>query len=272
MECEAPKRVPMNNRKYLNRKYLDLSKPKIKLITSLSQKKFRDETSLFVAEGTKLVLELAQAFHCSLLVATSEWIRENEKINADEVIEVQEFELKKISNQKSPQGVLAVFKKPVYDWKKDDLHEKLSLALDDVQDPGNLGTIIRIADWFGIADIFCSEHSADAFNPKTVQATMGALSRVRVHTVNLEDFLKSNSDKLPVYGTFMNGENIYNKTMTPTGIIVMGNEGNGISPEIEKLVTERLLIPSFPAGNITSESLNVGVATALVCAEFRRRI
>jgi TrmH family RNA methyltransferase len=148
----------------------------------------------------------------------------------------------------------------------------LILTLDDVQDPGNLGTIIRIADWFGITDIFCSEHSADAFNSKTVQATMGALSRVRVHTVNLQDLLKFCSGKLPVYGTFMNGENIYDKKLTPNGIIVMGNEGNGISPEIEKLVTDRMLIPNFPAGQATSESLNVGVATALVCGEFRRRI
>ena len=249
-----------------------LSKNKIKQITSLSQKKYRDESGLFVAEGTKLIIDLSSSFHCSTLVATSGWIKENGKINADEVIEVEADELKKISNQKTPQGVLAVFQKPEHDWKQDDLHQKLSLALDDVQDPGNLGTIIRIADWFGITDIFCSEHCADAFSPKTVQATMGALSRVRVHTVNLQDFLKFCSGKLPVYGTFMNGENIYDKTLTTNGIIVMGNEGNGISSEIEKLVTKRLLIPNFPAGQVTSESLNVGVATALVCAEFRRRI
>jgi TrmH family RNA methyltransferase len=249
-----------------------LSKNKIKQITSLTQKKHRDESGLFIAEGTKLVIDLLSAFHCSVLVATHQWIKENGKINADEVIEVEADELKKISNQKTPQGVLAVFQKPENDWKIDDIIQNISLALDDVQDPGNLGTIIRIADWFGITDIFCSEHSADAFNPKTVQATMGALSRVRVHTVNLQDFLKFCAGKLPVYGTFMNGENIYAKTLTSNGIIVMGNEGNGISPDIEKLVTERLLIPNFPAGQVTSESLNVGVATALVCAEFRRRI
>ena len=249
-----------------------LSKNKIKQIASLTHKKYRDESGLFIAEGTKLVIDLSSAFHCTTMVATSEWLKENGKIKADEVIEVEVDELKKISNQKTPQGVLAVFQKPEYDWEKDDLHQKLSLALDDVQDPGNMGTIIRIADWFGITDIFCSEHSADAFNPKTVQATMGALSRVRVHTVDFQDFLKFCSGKLPVYGTFMNGENIYDKTLTPNGIIVMGNEGNGIAPEIEKLVTERLLLPNFPAGQATSESLNVGVATALVCAEFRRRI
>ena len=249
-----------------------LSKNKIKLITSLSQKKFRDEADLFVAEGTKLVLDLATVFHCSLLVATSGWLNENKAVKADEIVETDENDIRKISNQKSPQGVLAVFKKPQYSLNQEDLSQKLSLALDEVQDPGNLGTIIRIADWFGITDIFCSENSADVYNPKTVQATMGALARVRVHVVNLVEFLEKCQLNVPIYGTFMDGENIYEKALSKTGIIVMGNEGNGISPEIEELVTERLLIPNFPAGQATSESLNVGVATALVCAEFRRRM
>ncbi|MEI6753021.1 MAG: RNA methyltransferase [Paludibacter sp.] len=247
-----------------------ISKSKIKLINSLSQKKFRDETGLFLAEGTKLISDLATSFNCSFLAGTPEWFQQNKSINALETIEVEVDELKKISNQKSPQGVLAVFQKPIYEINEQEL--RLSLALDEVQDPGNLGTIIRVADWFGISDIFCSENSADAFSPKTVQATMGALSRVRVHTVNLENFLKIYQSKMKVYGTFMDGENIYTKTLTQTGILVMGNEGNGISSRIEKLVTDRLLIPNFPEGEITSESLNVGVATALVCGEFRRRI
>ena len=249
-----------------------ISKNKIKLINSLSQKKFRDETGLFLAEGTKLVFDLAQVFSCSVLVAIPEWLHEHEFLKADEVIEVDSVELAKISNQKSPQGVLAVFAKPVYELNTNELTQKLSLALDDIQDPGNLGTIIRIADWFGITDIFCSEHSVDAFNTKTVQATMGALARVRVHTVDLVEFIQSCIGKLPVYGTFMNGQNIYNKSLTQQGVIVMGNEGNGISAEIEKLITEKLLIPNYPIGQVTSESLNVGMATALVCAEFRRRI
>ena len=249
-----------------------ISKSKIKLINSLSQKKFRDETGLFVAEGTKLVTDLVSAFQCSMLIATADWLREHRQFSATETIEATDEELKKISNQKSPQGVLAVFEKPDYNWSEQELSQKLSLALDDVQDPGNLGTIIRIADWFGISDIFCSEHSADTFNPKTVQASMGALARVRVHVVDLRVFLKTCQLKIPVYGTFMNGENIYSKTLTQNGVIVMGNEGNGISPEIERLVSERLLIPNYPAGQATSESLNVGVATALVCGEFRRRL
>jgi TrmH family RNA methyltransferase len=248
-----------------------ISKPKIKLIASLSQKKFRDELGLFIAEGTKLVLDLAPSFGCTLLVATTEWLNEHYTFKATEVIEVDEIELKKISNQKSPQGVLAIFEKPKHTFNHTDLSQKLSLALDDVQDPGNLGTILRIADWFGISDVFCSEHTADAYGPKTVQATMGALARVKVHTVNLPEFLKACKGKLPIYGTFMDGDNIYSKTLSPQGIIVMGNEGNGISPEIEEFVTERLLIPNYPIGQATSESLNVGVATALVCGEFRRR-
>jgi RNA methyltransferase, TrmH family len=247
-----------------------ISKTKIKLIKSLSQKKFRDETGLFIAEGSKLVLDLAPAFQCSILAATNEWLTEH-KFKADEIIELMPDEFNKISNQKSPQGVTAVFRKPNYDYNLQELSQKLSLALDDVQDPGNLGTIIRIADWFGISDIFCSEHSADAFNPKTVQASMGALARVKIHVVNLAEFIKSYQSQMPIYGTFMNGENIYNKTLTSNGIIVMGNEGNGISPEIENLIIEKILIPNFPIGQVTSESLNVSVATALVCGEFRRR-
>jgi len=258
---------------YINQQTLKMiSKSRIKLINSLSQKKYRDESGLFIAEGTKLVSDLFTAFRCSFLVATSDWLKQNNSISVSEIVQVSEEELRKISNQKTPQGVLAVFEKPVYKVNEQELSQKLSLALDEVQDPGNLGTIIRIADWFGISDVFCSENSADAFSPKTVQASMGALARVCVHTVNLEDFLKTCQAKMPVYGTLMNGESIYSKTLTPNGIIVMGNEGNGISPEIEKLVTELLLIPNFPIGQATSESLNVGVATALVCAEFRRRM
>ena len=248
-----------------------ISQSKIKLIKSLWLKKFRDETHLFIAEGTKLVLDLLPVFHCSILVATREWLVDNKGITATEIVEIEAREFTKISNQKSQQGVLAVFKKPESAWKAEDITDKLTLALDDIQDPGNLGTIIRIADWFGITDVFCSVQTADAYNPKTVQATMGALARVRVHTVNLPEFLTSYPSSEPIYGTFMDGEIIYNKPLSRHGIIVMGNEGNGISKEIECLVTDRLLIPNYPAGRDTSESLNVGVATALVCAEFRRR-
>ena len=250
-----------------------LSKNKIKLITSLSHKKYRDESDLFVAESTKLVLDLLPEIHCVLLAATGEWLNKHSNIKADEIVELTSDELRKISSLKSPQGVLALFRKPDSVYNFEELKNQLSLALDDVQDPGNLGTIIRVADWFGIRNIFCSLHTADAYSAKTVQATMGALARVKVHYVNLVEFLKQCSEnKISVHSTFMDGANIYNERMLDeNGIIVMGNEGNGISPSVEKHCTKRLLIPNYPEGQTTSESLNVGIATALVCAEFRRR-
>lgn len=250
-----------------------LSKNKIKFITSLSRKKNRDEAGLFVAEGTKLVLDLSSDLHCVLLCATKEWLDINKFSKADEVVEITDLELKKISNQQSPQGVVAVFEKPVYSWTIDEISERLSLVLDDIQDPGNLGTIIRVADWFGIRDVFCSENTADVFSPKTVQATMGALVRIRTHYVEIADFLDlSLEKKIPVYGTFMDGKDIYQQKLSANGIIVMGNEGNGISKSLEKQITHKLFIPNYPVGEKTSESLNVGIATALVCAEFRRRL
>jgi TrmH family RNA methyltransferase len=188
-------------------------------------------------------------------------------------LEVNFEEFKKISNQKNPQGILAVFGKATdIALSLEEIGSELSLALDEIQDPGNMGTIIRIADWFGIKHIFASQTSADAFAPKVVQASMGALARVQVQEVDLENFLLPLKDKLPIYGTFLKGENIYTTPLSSNGIIVLGNEGNGISPAIEKLVTERLFIPNYPPGNTTSESLNVSVAAALVCAEFRRRL
>ena len=147
----------------------------------------------------------------------------------------------------------------------------LCLGLDDVQDPGNLGTIIRIADWFGIRHIFCSIGTADVFNPKTIQATMGAIARVQIHYCNLKELIESEPD-VPVFGTFLDGTDLYKENLAQHGLIVMGNEGNGISQEIEQLVNRKLLIPNYPSGVETSESLNVAVATGIVCAEFRRRM
>jgi len=147
------------------------------------------------------------------------------------------------------------------------------LALDGVQNPGNLGTIIRLADWFGISDIYCSPDTADCYNPKVVQATMGAILRVRVHYLPLADFLaKTAAEKTPVYGTMLDGENIYSTTLSANGVIVMGNEGKGVSEECARSFTHRLLIPSYPPERQGSESLNVAMATGIVCAEFRRRM
>lgn len=249
-----------------------LSKNKQKYIRSLSQKKYRDEENAFIAEGPKLVEELMAHFQCVLLVKTPDYKESFRLQTGTEVIVVNQMELTKVSNLKTPQSVLAVFKKPAQDSiHLQDICKNLCLALDAIQDPGNLGTIIRIADWFGIEHIFCSTDTADAFSPKTIQATMGAIGRVKIHYLPLKEFILSLPSDYPIYGTFLNGENLYEKPLKTAAMIIMGNEGNGISPEIEKLVSDKILIPNFPAGRETSESLNVAVATAITCAEFRRQ-
>lgn len=247
-----------------------ISKNKIKFIRSLEQKKFRKENGVFLAEGNKLVSDLSNFFNCKILVATQQWMDTNRDIIADEKIYVEKDELSRASLLKTPQDVLAVFEIPSYTLSTDCPQNELCLALDDVQDPGNLGTIIRIADWFGIKNIYCSHGTADAFSPKTVQATMGALARVKLHYCNIKELISSLND-VPVFGTFLDGENIYNNTLSSNGLIVMGNEGNGISKEVSELINRRILIPNYPQGNETTDSLNVAVATAIVCSEFRRR-
>ena len=251
-----------------------LSKAKIKLIQSLEQKKKRREERLFVAEGPKVVGDLLPYFPCRLIVAEPTWLAQHPEVRAAEVIEATSDELRKASFLKAPQEVLALFELPSYAIPHDAASKELCLALDDVQDPGNLGTIIRVADWFGIRHIFCSIGTTDAYSPKTVQASMGAVARVQLHYVNLYDFLrdiKSKNPSTPLYGTFLEGNNIYKESLTSHGIIIMGNEGNGIGKQVQELVTHKLLIPNYPEGCATSESLNVAIATAITCAEFRRR-
>jgi TrmH family RNA methyltransferase len=250
-----------------------LSKNKIKLIRSLEQKKFRTETRLFLAEGNKLVTELLPCFHCELLLATPSWLAANDAPRAGELIEVRQEDIDRISLQKHPQQAIGVFRQAVPALSDTALSDTaLALALDGVQDPGNLGTIVRLADWFGIERIVCSPDTADVYNPKTVQATMGAIARVQVHYAPLPDLIRTvASSAFPVYGAFPAGENIYHRQLTPQGLIVMGNEGNGIRPEVEALIAVKLRIPSYPEQRKTSESLNVAVATAIVCAEFRAR-
>lgn len=247
-----------------------LSKNKIKFIRSLELKKFRKENKAFLAEGNKLVSDLSGHFRCKLLVSTPEWLNSNTHISAEEIITVEKDELSRVSLLKTPQDVLAVFETPVCQLSEDNPRKELCLALDDVQDPGNLGTIIRVADWFGIKNIYCSNGTADAFSPKTVQATMGALARVKLHYCDLKELI-SKLDNVPVFGTFLDGKNIYGNELSANGLIVMGNEGNGISKEVSELINKRILIPNYPQGNETSESLNVAIATAIVCSEFRRR-
>lgn len=255
-----------------------ISKNKIKLIRSLEQKKFRKEWQLFVAKGHKLVDDLLPAFDCAFLAARKEWLdtrREAVETLARKGCEIQEVsaeELQKASLQKNPQDVLALFRqRPAGGAPEHLLKEQLCLGLDGVQDPGNLGTIIRIADWFGIEHIFCSPDTADLYNPKTVQATMGAMARVCVHYLSLTDLLRTANADIPVYGTFLDGNDMYGTELSPNGLIVMGNEGKGISRDVASLINRKLYIPNYPPERNTSESLNVAVATAIVCAEFRRR-
>ena len=241
-----------------------ISQAQIKLVKSLQQKKYRDETNLFVAEGEKCVEELRKSFELVHLY------REGENATRTEI--------EQMSGLKTPQGVIAVFKKSK--WSNNPINDQMVtdqmvLVLDGIQDPGNLGTIIRTADWFGVHTILCSQDTADCYNPKVVQATMGALARVHVHYVNLPEWLAAQQG--PIYGTLLDGKDMYEVlrqqasiSNNQSAIIVMGNEGNGISPEVRELITHPIRIPSYPANAETSESLNVAIATAIVLAEFRR--
>ncbi|MDR0333163.1 MAG: RNA methyltransferase [Dysgonamonadaceae bacterium] len=247
-----------------------LSKNKIKYIQSLKDKKHRLEYGVFVAEGTKLVFDLLATCKCQFIAALPEIIAKYPKIIAEEVIIADENELKKATFLKTPPQIIGVFYQPDFDISTTNFDKKLSLVLDGIQDPGNIGTIVRLADWFGMEDVICSPDTVDIYNPKTVQATMGAIARVKVHYTNLTDFLQKHNH-LPIYGTFLEGKNIYNESLSENGFIVMGNEGNGIRSETEKAINRKLFIPSFPSERETSESLNVGVATGIICGEFRRR-
>ena len=253
-----------------------ISKNQQKYISSLELKKNRKKDNVFVAEGFKIVEELLNAgYKPKMIVGCEEWINSYHPTPNvhHQIITVTEEELRKTSFLQHPQQVLGVFEMlgtnfvPDAQW----IREHLCIALDGVQDPGNLGTIIRIADWFGIDTIICSQTTADAYAPKVVQATMGSISRVKVIYTDLAEYLKGLDKDVPIYGTLLDGENVYTKQLSANGIIVMGNEGNGISPAIRELVNNRLLIPSYPPERPTAESLNVAIATAITIAEFRRR-
>ncbi len=263
-----------------------ISKNQAKLIRSLEMKKHRLAEKLFVAEGPKLVDELLRAYPCHYLAATPEWWEQQkkqtqiEKTVKTDVISPEE--LHRISLQKHPQQVLALFRLPMQDNPTELLsipQRELCLALDDVQDPGNLGTIVRLADWFGIRHIFCSPGTADVYAPKAVQATMGSLARVQLHYGSLQELIKQQSlptqAPTPVYGTFLDGTPLHQVALENHGILLMGNEGKGISPELAEMVSRRIYIPTYPAirqEGERPESLNVAIATAILCAEFRRRV
>ena len=250
-----------------------ISKNQIKYVHQLEQKKYRKQEGLYIAEGHKVVGDLLRAgFIPKHLYATEKWLYENRLLiltSPVSPIKVSEQDLRRLSLQQHPQQVLALFPLPS-SAVPEPVEGSLALALDGVQDPGNLGTIIRIADWFGISTIICSDDTVDAWNPKVVQATMGSIARVNIIYTNLPDFLDTLPPDYPVYGTLLDGDNIYTQTLTPHGLIVMGNEGNGISEDVRERINHSLLIPDFHDGE-TADSLNVAIATAITCSEFRRR-
>jgi len=249
-----------------------LSKNKIKLINSLSLKKNRDEEGLFIAEGEKIIKELIDAHFDITTIICSDKLSERYTSSNYETIIATDAEMKKISSLKTPSQIMAICRKKNTLLNVDNLTNELTIALDDIQDPGNMGTIIRLASWFGIKKIICSNHTVDCYNPKVIQATMGSIAHVDIHYTDLLELLsKINKKNLPVYGTFLDGENIYETELTRNGIIVFGNEGNGISKEIEELTSHKLLIPPYKQEIQNVESLNVSIATSIVCAEFRRR-
>ena len=258
-----------------NSLYKVLSKNKIKLIRSLDLKKNRLATGLFVAEGKKLVFDLLQSefevseVFCTKLIATDLiYYKSNLKIEI-----ADKEELSRISFLKTAPEIVALLEIPKSAINWDEIKNDITLVLDAIQDPGNLGTIIRLADWFGIRNIICSEECADLYNPKVIQSTMGAFARVKVHYVSLPVFLNQAKElNIPIYGAFMVGENIFKSDLTTNGLVVMGNEGNGISDTITTFISRKISIPSYPSGDVTSESLNVAIATAVICSEFRRRI
>lgn len=239
---------------------MGLSKNTLKLITSLSQKKYRQKHNLFVAEGVKVVNEfLNSSFKVKELYTTDPSL-----FNYEESIEISEAELKKISKLKSPNKVIGIFEIPE---EKEISSDKFTLVLDEVNDPGNLGTIIRLCDWFGITQLVCSKNTVDCFNLKVVQATMGSLTRVQIVYTDIISFLSETS--LPTFTADMDGENVYKSQLPDKAVLVMGNEANGISKEVNDVIQQKLTIPRF--GDIQkTESLNVATATAILLSEFKR--
>lgn len=248
-----------------------LTKADIQLVRSLDSRKGRRREGLFVAEGPRLVAELLSHFDCHRLFATAEWLVANPHTQVRNIVEITSAELSRLSLQQAPNQVVALFGIPQDRGVAEGL-KGLHLALDNVQDPGNLGTIIRVADWFGVEHIWCSLTTADVWNPKVVQASMGGIARVRVHYIDILPFLVRQAQHIPVFGTSLGGDNLWKQELAEDAIIVMGNEGNGISPEVDALCTRRLLIPNYPSERTTTDSLNVAMATGIILAEFRRRL
>jgi TrmH family RNA methyltransferase len=254
-----------------------LSRNKIKFINSLKQKKIRNETGFFIMEGDKLVTEVLvnRDIPVKELLSTPEWLHQNRFIlhkGIHTISEVTEAEFSKITSFETPTGVMAILKIPVRDFHEQDLAGQLSISLDTLQDPGNLGTIIRTADWFGIRNIFCSPGCADCFNPKVVQASMGAVLRVNVHYTELDILLENltGQEQYSIYGSYLEGASIFEQKLSASGMLVFGNESRGIHPSLKHLIQVPLTIPSFSPRKGHVESLNVSAAVAIFCSEFFR--
>lgn len=248
----------------------NLTKKVIESVTRLDDRKYRRREGLFKAEGTKCVLDTLPHFTLHALYASGEWIAGHPSEGA-RAIKTSRGELRQMSSLTTPGEVIAVYEIPERPLSDEIAHDNLVLALDTIQDPGNLGTIIRVADWYGITDIICSRETTDCYAPKVIQATMGSISRVAVHYCDLPDTIKRLSNDLPVYGTFLDGKDIDDCRLSQKGIIIIGNEGNGISDTVSETVTTRITLPSYPTGRPTSESLNAAIATAITISKFRSR-
>ena len=252
-----------------------ISKSTIKLIKSLAIKKYRAKENLFLVEGDKNVIEVLNSnYNIEKLFATESFISDNadDCKKATSIVEVEHFEIKKASLLQNPQNTLAICSLPKKQLFPKTLSTNLSIFLDDIQDPGNLGTIIRICDWFNIEYLFCSPNTVDLFNPKVIQASMGSFCRVQIFETNFKHVANlAQLSQAPVFGAFLEGENIYTETLPQKAILVMGNEGNGIQKELENIVEIKIKIPGFSNESKSAESLNVSVATAIICSEFKRK-
>lgn len=252
-----------------------VSSSQLRFVRSLHQKKFREKERRFLVEGPKLVQELfeSRAFVVENVYATEAW-RVPDDVNPALVQIVTDEQLGRLSLMETPNKVLAVCEMPAPSFQLNPPSKGLTLLLDQISDPGNLGTIIRTADWFGIGQVFCSLDSAELFNPKVIQATMGSVFRIQVHYTSLIDLLVRNTESvgMPVYAAVLGGKNVFDADLKPDAWLLMGNESRGVSPMLMPFVTKAITIPSFPKGHASAESLNVSVATGVLCAEFLRRL
>ncbi|HAP50077.1 MAG: RNA methyltransferase [Muribaculaceae bacterium] len=249
---------------------IDINNGIIKAVRALAVKKNRDDEGLWVAEGTKCVRDTWGRFTCRWIIATRAWHDQfGTAEHYDRLVLAGKSQMARMSQFTTPSDVIAVYEKPAIGIERSRVESSLNIVLDNIQDPGNLGTIVRLADWYGIRDIFASPTTVDVFNHKVVQATMGAIARVQVHYVDLEE-LFDDFPTLPVCGTFLDGDNIYSATLPERGFVVFGNEGQGIGAKVGARATQRLLIPK--AHDAGSESLNVGLAAAITISEFKRQL